>query len=64
MNQQQNKEDAIAFYRMAYEGNPKKAVKLYIGQEYIQHNPDVENGTTGFIAYFERMKKEYPEKQI
>ena len=31
----QNKQNAVAFYKMAYEGNPKKAVELYIGSEYI-----------------------------
>jgi predicted SnoaL-like aldol condensation-catalyzing enzyme len=64
MNLEKNKENAIAFYKMAYEGNPKEAVKLYAGDEYIQHNPDVANGPEGFIAYFERMKQEYPNKSI
>ncbi|SFW55685.1 nuclear transport factor 2 family protein [Cellulophaga fucicola] len=61
---QELKEKAIAFYKTAYLGNPKKAVELYVGEEYIQHNPDVENGTEGFIAYFERMQTEYPDKTI
>jgi len=64
MNLKENKESAVAFYKTAYEGNPKKAIELYVGKEYIQHNPDVENGTEGFIAYFERMQEEYPEKSI
>lgn len=64
MNLQQNKKNAVAFYQMAYEGNPAKAVELYVGDDYIQHNPDVANGTQGFIDYFERMQKEYPEKTI
>ena len=64
MNLEENKAKAIAFYRMAYEGNPKKAVELYIGDDYIQHNPDVANGTQGFIDYFERMQVEYPDKSI
>lgn len=37
---------------------------MYVGKEYIQHNPAVANGTQGFIDYFERMQKEYPEKSI
>ena len=49
---------------MAFEGNPREAVKKYVGSEYIQHNPDVANGTEGFIEYFERMQVEYPEKSI
>ena len=64
MNLEQNKKNAIAFYRMAYEGNPQKAVELYLGDDYIQHNPDVANGLQGFIDYFDRMQEEYPEKSI
>ena len=64
MNQNTNKENAVAFYKMAYEGNPKEAVEKYVGKEYIQHNPDVADGTKGFIEYFERMQREYPEKSI
>lgn len=64
MDLSQNKENAIAFYRTAYEGNPRMAVEMYVGKEYIQHNPDVADGTEGFIQYFERMQREYPEKSI
>ncbi len=60
----QNKQNAIAFYKMAYEGNPKKAVDLYVGVEYIQHNPLVGDGIQPFIDYFDRMAKEYPNKSI
>ncbi|WP_271784949.1 ester cyclase [Aquimarina algiphila] len=64
MNLKENKKNAIAFYKTAYEGNPKDAITKYVGKEYIQHNPDVADGTEGFIAYFERMQKEYPDKSI
>ena len=64
MSLSSNKENAIAFYKMAYEGNPRKAIELYVGSDYIQHNPDVADGTTGFISYFERMQEEYPDKSI
>ncbi len=60
----ENKKNAIAFYKMAYEGNPQKAVELYVGDDYTQHNPAVANGTQGFIDYFERMQREYPEKSV
>ena len=60
----QNKENAIAFYEMAYNGNPKKAVELYVGAEYIQHNPLVGDGPQPFIDYFNRMASEYPDKSI
>jgi predicted SnoaL-like aldol condensation-catalyzing enzyme len=63
-NLAKNKGNAIAFYRMAYNGEPRKAVELYVGDEYIQHNPLVGDGPESFILYFERMSKEYPEKSI
>jgi len=64
MNLDQNKKNAIAFYKMAFEGNPNRAVELYVGSQYIQHNPLVGDGTKPFIAYFERMATEYPNKSI
>ncbi|NPE30531.1 SnoaL-like domain-containing protein [Methanococcoides sp. SA1] len=63
-NLEQNKKNAIAFYKMAYEGNPRKATEQYVGKEYIQHNPLVGDGIEPFIEYFESMREEYPEKSI
>ena len=60
----QNKENAIAFYRTAYIGEPAKAVELYVGDDYIQHNPVVADGKQGFIDYFEEMSQDYPKKDI
>ena len=59
-----NKENAISFYKMAYDGNPAEAVSLFAGDAYIQHNPLVGDGKQAFIDYFNRMYKEYPEKSI
>ncbi|MFB6340460.1 ester cyclase [Saccharicrinis sp. FJH62] len=64
MIENKNKANAISFYRMAFNGDPETAVKLYVGERYIQHNPVVEDGPEGFIRYFNRMKKEYPEKSV
>lgn len=66
MNQdpEANRGNAIAFYKTAYEGSPREAVEKYVGAEYIQHDPMVGNGPEPFIAYFERMASEYPEKSI
>ncbi|WP_116108787.1 nuclear transport factor 2 family protein [Lewinella sp. IMCC34191] len=58
------KQRAIAFYRTAFEGDPRSAVDRYVGDRYIQHNPAVADGKEGFIAYFERMQREYPVKSI
>ncbi len=59
-----NKQTAIAFYRMAYLGEPSTAIEKYTGAEYIQHNPVVADGKQAFIEYFDEMAKDYPEKNI
>ncbi|MEP7228804.1 MAG: nuclear transport factor 2 family protein [Ginsengibacter sp.] len=64
MSLKKNKENAIAFYRTAYEGDPGSAIEKYVGKQYVQHNPAVTDGTQGFIDYFERMQSEYPGKSI
>ena len=61
---ERNKRNAIAFYKTAYEGHPRRAVELYAGNQYIQHNPAVEDGKEGFIQYFDRMEREYPDKSV
>ncbi len=63
-NLDKNKKNAIEFYKMAYNGEPRKAVEFFVGSEYIQHNPLVGDGPEPFIAYFERMAKEYADKSI
>ncbi len=34
MKLEENKNNAIAFYKTAYEGNPKAAIDQYVGSEY------------------------------
>lgn len=59
-----NKKTAIDFYRMAYLGEPANAVAMYVGAQYIQHNPMVGDGKQPFIDYFTEMAEQYPDKQI
>jgi predicted SnoaL-like aldol condensation-catalyzing enzyme len=63
-NLEENKKNAIAFYRTAYLGDPAKAVETYVGAEYIQHNPLVGDGKQAFIDYFTAMAAQYPGKDI
>jgi len=59
-----NKQNAIAFYKTAYLGNPRQAVEQYVGEQYIQHNPVVGDGKASFIEYFEQMAADFPNKDI
>lgn len=59
-----NKQTAIAFYRMAYLGEPRQSVNAFVGDRYIQLNPLVGDGPEAFIEYFEQMAADYPDKTI
>jgi len=60
-----NRDNALAFYDLMFnQCKPREAVDKYVGSNYIQHNPHVADGKEAFIAYFERMARDYPGKQV
>lgn len=64
-NPDTNTQNAIAFYEMMFNAcEPEKAIALFVGAEYIQHNPHVQSGKQGFVDYFNRMAREYPGKKV
>jgi predicted SnoaL-like aldol condensation-catalyzing enzyme len=64
-NPEQNKRNAQAFYDLMFnQCRPREAVEKFVGDVYIQHNPEVEDGKEAFIEYFERMNTEYPGKKV
>jgi predicted SnoaL-like aldol condensation-catalyzing enzyme len=64
-SQSTNKANAMAFYDLMFnQCEPRAAIEKYVGDDYIQHNPEVADGKEAFIEYFERMNAEYPGKKV
>jgi len=64
-NKKENKQNVVAFYDLMFnQCQPENAIKKYVGNTYIQHNPHVGDGKVAFIEYFTRMANEYPGKKV
>lgn len=62
---ERNKENVVAFYTTAFnDKNPRLAVQLYGGDEYIQHNPLAPNGFEAFIEFVENFTGAFPDANI
>jgi predicted SnoaL-like aldol condensation-catalyzing enzyme len=58
--EEQNKKTVLAFYQAAINDKDFEAASVYMGQDYIQHNPMAATGPEGLKAFLEFAREETP----
>ncbi|HEY7381621.1 MAG TPA: nuclear transport factor 2 family protein [Gaiella sp.] len=62
---ERNKRNVVAYYETAFnDKDPEKAVRLYGGDRYIQHNPLAANGFQAFIEFVNTFTGQFPDIHI
>jgi predicted SnoaL-like aldol condensation-catalyzing enzyme len=60
-----NKQTVIAYYNMAFnDKQPEAAAARYIGDKYIQHNPQAPDGAEAFIQFVRSFAQQFPELSV
>jgi predicted SnoaL-like aldol condensation-catalyzing enzyme len=61
----ENKRVVRSYYEEAFNGgDPEGAVKRYVGNRYIQHNPQAADGPEAFIGFVKWIRGEFPELHL
>ena len=62
---ERNKATVRSFYEEAFnDGDPEGAVERYLGDRYIQHNPQAADGAEAFIGFVTWYRGEFPELRV
>jgi len=65
MDAEGRKEFVINFLKTAFEEkDPEKALRLYVGDYYRQHNPFVPDNKEGFVAYVKMRVAKNPNRRM
>jgi predicted SnoaL-like aldol condensation-catalyzing enzyme len=61
---ERNKQVVVDYYTTAFAGDPEKAVAEHFGAQYVQHNPDAQDGPEAFIGFVHWLRGEYPDLKL
>ncbi|AKM32384.1 polyketide cyclase [Pandoraea faecigallinarum] len=56
-----NKQTVLAFYDAGLNRKDFAAARQYLGDKYVQHNPNAADGVDGFGKFLEFLRKNQPE---
>jgi predicted SnoaL-like aldol condensation-catalyzing enzyme len=60
-----NTETVRSYYELAFnDGKPEEATAKYLGDRYIQHNPQAADGPDAFIGFVNWYRSEFPELHV
>jgi predicted SnoaL-like aldol condensation-catalyzing enzyme len=60
-----NTETVRSYYELAFnDGRPEEAAAKYLGDRYIQHNPQAADGPDAFIGFVNWYRSEFPELHV
>lgn len=62
---QSNQEIVVAFFRMMFQDRDiDEAVRLYVGKNYIQHNPYMRDGVEPMVDFFPHYFEQHPQASV
>jgi predicted SnoaL-like aldol condensation-catalyzing enzyme len=60
-----NTETVRSYYELAFnDGRPEEAAAMFLGDRYIQHNPQAADGPDAFIGFVNWYRSEFPELHV
>lgn len=62
--EEQNKKTVLAFYQAAINDKDFEAASVYMGEDYIQHNPMAATGPQGLKAFMDFARQQMPGFQV